>query len=120
MTPQRALVAGLALAAAILIIVLVLTPQGGATKVLSGYVEGEPLYLAAPVSGTVTAMTVSRGDRVAAGQRLFVVDPAKLSAAREQQAAQVAAAEAEAQDARKGQRPAEVAVFEANIAAAQA
>jgi len=120
MTPQRLLIGGLGLAAAALIAVLVLIPHKAATGVLSGYVEGEPIYLAAPVSGTVTALSVSRGDRVAAGQRLFVIDPQKLAAEREQQAAQVAAAESQALDARKGQRPVELAVYEANIAAAQA
>ena len=120
MSPQRLLIAGLVLTAAALVTALYLIPRIGRTPVLSGYVEGEAIYLAAPVSGTVTQMAVARGDRVDAGQRLFVVDPRQLAAQRDQQAAQVAAAEAQATDARKGQRPVELAVYEANVAAAEA
>lgn len=120
MTPQRLLVPILALAAVILVAVVVLVPRLTKEHVLSGYVEGEPLYMAAPVSGTVTSMLVQRGDRVAAGQKLFVVDTSQVGAARDEAAAQVAAAEAQAQDARKGQRPVELAVYDANIAAAEA
>jgi HlyD family secretion protein len=88
--------------------------------VLSGYVDGEPLYLAAPISGVVKAMYVVRGQDVAAGANLFVVDPAQPLAQREQAAAQVAQAQAQAIDAQKGQRPLELAVLDANIAAAEA
>jgi HlyD family secretion protein len=83
-------------------------------------VEGEPLYLASPVAGTVKAMDVVRGQEVAAGARLFVVDPAQPLAQREQAAAELAAARAQALDARKGERPAELSVLAANTAAAEA
>ncbi|HEY3695407.1 HlyD family secretion protein [Phenylobacterium sp.] len=120
MTPQRLLVVGLTAGAVVLAAVLLIAPRMGRTAMLSGYVEGEPLYLAAPVSGTVTAMRVARGDRVRAGQPLFVVDPRQLAAQRDQLAADLAAAEAQAQDVRKGQRPVELAVYDANAAAAEA
>jgi HlyD family secretion protein len=120
MNRQRLLVAVLLLTAAAVIAGLILLPRLGRHPVLSGYIEGEPLYLAAPVAGTVKAMYVVRGQDVAAGGRLFVVDPAQPLAAREQAAAQVAQAQAQAVDARKGQRPVELAVFDANIAAAEA
>jgi HlyD family secretion protein len=120
MNPQRLLVAGLVLTAVAILATLAILPSVGRGKVLSGYVEGESLYLAAPVSGTVTKVTVARGDRVTAGQALFVVDPRQLAAQRDQAAAEVASAQAEAQDVRKGQRPVELAILEANAAAAEA
>lgn len=120
MTKPKPLVAGLLLGAAVLIAALWAAPRLSQPRTLTGYVEGEPLYLAAPVSGTVDQMLVRRGDRVAAGQRLFVVDPAQLRAERDQAEAEVAAAAAQAEDARKGQRPVELAVFDAQIAAAEA
>jgi HlyD family secretion protein len=120
MTPQRLLVAGLLAAALALVIVLVAVPRLSRPQVLTGYVEGDALYLAAPVSGTVQQVMVQRGDRVTAGQKLFVVDPRQVGAQRDQAQAELAAAQAQAQDARKGQRPVELAVFDANIAAAQA
>jgi len=120
MTRQRALVAVLLLTAVAVIVGLIMIPRLSRHPALSGYIEGEPLYLAAPVPGTVKAMYVVRGQDVAAGARLFEVDPAQPLALREQAAAQVAAAQAQAIDARKGQRPVELAVFDANIASAEA
>ena len=117
---QRLLVIVLLLAAATLIAALVLVPRLNPTHVLTGYVEGEPLYLAAPVSGAVAQVYVQRGDWVKAGDRLFVVDPKQLAAQRQQAEAEVGAAEAQAQDARQGLRPVELAVYDANIAAAEA
>lgn len=117
---QRLLVIVLLLAAAALIAALVLIPRLNRSHVLTGYVEGEALYLAAPVSGAVSQLYVQRGDRVKAGDRLFVVDPKQLAAQRQQAQAEVGAAEAQAQDARQGLRPVELAVYDANIAAAEA
>lgn len=120
MTRQKILIAGLLAAALAIVGVLSLAPRLSRPEVLTGYVEGEPLYLAAPVAGTVTSMSVVRGQRVAAGAHLFVVDPQQTVSARDQAAAQVMAAQAQAVDARKGQRPTELAVLDANIAAAEA
>lgn len=79
---------------------------GPSERYLSGYVEGETLFLAAPVAGTVSSISVVEGDRVEAGQHVFTIDPASLSAQSEQARAQVAeartqiaAAEANAQQA---------------------
>ncbi len=120
MTRQRLLVAGLLAGGAAIVALLVWLPRQGRVHTLSGYIEGEPLYMAAPVAGTVRAVNVRRGQDVAAGQPLFVVDPAQLRSAYDQATAQAQAALAQAQDARKGQRPVELAVYEANIAAAEA
>ena len=49
-------------------------------RYLSGYIEGEELYLAAPLSGTVQAIAAKEGSRVRAGTALFAIDPATLSA----------------------------------------
>ncbi|WP_293898959.1 HlyD family efflux transporter periplasmic adaptor subunit [Phenylobacterium sp.] len=120
MNRQRLLILGLIVIAAAIVALLVMVPRLGKTHTLSGYVEGEPLYLAAPIAGTVRALNVERGQDVAAGQALFVVDPAQVRAAYDQASAQSSAAAAQAQDARKGQRPVELAVYDANIAAAEA
>jgi HlyD family secretion protein len=120
MKPQRLLVLVLLLAAAALVAGLALVPRLGRIDTLSGYIEGEPLYLAAPVAGTVRAVYVVRGQEVQAGAPLFVVDPQQPRAQRDQAAAEMAAAEAQARDARKGQRPVELAVLDANVLAAQA
>jgi len=120
MNGQRVLVLVLLGLAVVIVGLIILVPRMQPAKTLTGYVEGEPLYLSSPVSGRVSAMHVARGQEVAVGQPLFVVDPAQLSAQRDQASAELAAAEAQAQDARKGARPVELAVLEANVAAAEA
>lgn len=95
-------------------------PGASHERRLSGYVEGETLYVAASVAGPVSVVSVERGQRVSAGQPLFALDAAQLVAARDQAASQAVAAEAQALDAAKGQRPDELAVYDAQRAAAQA
>jgi len=58
-------------------------------RALSGYIEGESLFLAAPVSGTVNGISAVEGQRVTAGASLFAIDPATLSAQGDQARAQV-------------------------------
>ncbi len=94
--------------------------RGGEARTLTGYVEGERIYLAAPVSGAVSALYVREGERVAAGGRTFLIDPRVQRAQADSAAAAVGAAEARADDLRKGQRAEELSVFDAELAAAQA
>ncbi|MBW8303559.1 MAG: biotin/lipoyl-binding protein, partial [Brevundimonas sp.] len=49
--------------------------RGDEARTLTGYIEGERVYLAAPVSGAVSALYVREGERVAAGGRTFLIDP---------------------------------------------
>lgn len=70
-------------------------PRPEDANVLSGYVEGEALYPAEPISGTITAMLVARGDRVTPGQPLFTVDNAQLRAERDQAEAALAVSRAQ-------------------------
>lgn len=117
---QRILIGGLLLGAVALLAVLLLAPRFASERVLSGYVEGEPLYMAVPASGQLVRLEVQRGDQVTAGQTLFAVDPTQTDAQRRQAEAELAAARAMARDAREGQRPAELGVIEAELAAAEA
>ncbi len=94
--------------------------RGDGTRTLTGYIEGERVYLAAPVSGAVAALYVREGERVEAGGRTFLIDPRVQRAQADSAAAAVGAAEARAQDLRKGQRAEELSVFDAELAAAQA
>lgn len=63
-----------------------------------GYVEGEALYVAAPVSGTLANRPVERGGRVSAGAPLFALDPRTADAGAAQAAAQVQSAQASLSD----------------------
>jgi HlyD family secretion protein len=86
-------------------------------RLLSGYIEGESLFLAAPVAGTVSSITAEEGQRVDAGARLFTIDPATLSAQGEQARAQLAEARTQIATAAANAQQAEA---EATAAAADA
>jgi HlyD family secretion protein len=94
-------------------------PKGHA-RTLSGYIDGDLLYLSAPVSGAVTDLKVRKGDRVAAGAALFAVDPRPAAAEVQQAQAALEAAQAQARDTEKGQRPPELAVIAAQRDEAEA
>ena len=86
----------------------------------SGYAEGDPVYVAAPVAGQLLDLQVQRGDTVAAGAPLFSIDIAPMRAARAEADARLAAARAEQADAAKGRRPDEIAMSRAQLAQARA
>lgn len=117
---NRRIIAGVAVVVLGAAAVWGLTLRGGGARTLSGYVEGDRLYLAAPASGRVEALYVREGDRVAAGGRTFLIDPDVQRAQAESAAAAAAAAEARVDDLRKGQRAQELAVLDAQLAAARA
>ncbi|MEL0212094.1 MAG: HlyD family efflux transporter periplasmic adaptor subunit [Novosphingobium sp.] len=86
-----------------------------------GYVEGEPLLIAAPVPGTLAARPVARGQAVAPGTPLFMLDPQTTDAESAQLAAQVSAARAQATDlAQARNRAPEQAATQASLASARA
>jgi HlyD family secretion protein len=93
--------------------------NGGPLQV-QGYVEGEYVYVGAPVAGRLEALQVARGDRVEAGAPLFQLDRSSELPARNDAAARLARAEANLANLRKGRRPSEIASIEAQLAQAKA
>jgi HlyD family secretion protein len=85
-----------------------------------GYLEGEFVYVGAPLGGQLEKLAVTKGARVAAGTPLFTLEHANELAAQRQAADQLRAAEARLADARKGQRPSELATLSARLAQARA
>lgn len=85
----------------------------------SGYVEGDYVYVASPLGGSLQQLAVHRGQAVHGGAPLFTLESESERAASDEAAARMAAAQAQAEDAAKGRRPAEVAVTQAQLAQAQ-
>src|SRR5687767_12406015 len=85
-----------------------------------GYVEGEFVNVAAPIAGRLDRLDVKRGDTVAAGSPLFVLEAENESAAERQAQEQLKAAEAQLADLLVGRRPEEQEVTRAKLAEAQA
>ena len=75
---------------------------------LQGYVEGEYVRVAAPFAGTLSELSVKRGDQVAAAAPLFALERENESAARREAGERLAAAEARLANLRSGKRLPEV------------
>ncbi|MBH9578682.1 HlyD family secretion protein [Inhella proteolytica] len=85
----------------------------------SGYVEGEALYLAAPVAGRLVELQVQKGQTVQAGAASFRLDNGAERALGNELQARERGAQAQALDARAGQRLTELQVLEAQLKQAQ-
>nr|NUR38242.1 biotin/lipoyl-binding protein [Sphingomonas sp.] len=114
MNRLRPLLIIVAVIAAAVVLWLLLTGQKR-ERMLSGYIEGEELYLASPVAGTVASVSAVEGARVTPGQQLFTIDPATLAAQQQQRQASAAAAETQIAAAEATARQAD-----ADVAAAAA
>jgi HlyD family secretion protein len=85
-----------------------------------GYLEGDFVYVAAPLSGRLENLTVVKGERVAAGAPLFTLERTAEIAAQREAADRLASAQARLQDLKKGSRPTELAALEARLEQARA
>lgn len=86
----------------------------------SGYVEGDYVYVASPLGGTLESLAVRRGQTVTRGAPLFVLESESERAARDEAAARAEAARAAAENTQKGRRAPEIAVSQAQLAQARA
>ena len=78
---------------------------------LDGYVETEPVRLAAPVAGRLMELKADLGQNLKAGDIAYRLDTDNE---------QLSVAEAQARDLQSGKRPVELGVYEANVRAAEA
>ena len=84
-----------------------------------GYLEGEFVYVAAPLGGQLARLAVQKGARVEAGAPLFTLEQsAELSQLREA-AERLRQSQARLADLQKGSRPSELAALEARLAQAR-
>jgi HlyD family secretion protein len=87
---------------------------------ITGYTEGDYVYIAAPDGGWVTEVLVQRGAQVKTGDALFTLDADSQLASRNQAAAQAKQAEAQLADLQKPRRIEEIAALEATLRQARA
>lgn len=80
--------------------------------VFHGYVEGEFVYVASPLAGTVT-LAVAKGDAVKKGEPLFALESEAERNSRDEARRRLAQAQAALRDAGKGLRPTEIAALKA-------
>lgn len=85
-----------------------------------GYVEGEFVRVASPLSGTLATLGVERGAQVATGAPLFTLESEQERAQVAEAQARLSKAQATLADLEKGRRPPEVAAVQAQLAQARA
>jgi HlyD family secretion protein len=85
----------LGIAGAGLLILLVGGCSDASKNRFQGYVEGEFVYVASPLSGTLESLHVRRGDQVKAGDPLFALDETPEKGARDQIKAALVLSQAE-------------------------
>ena len=85
-----------------------------------GYLEGEFVYVAAPLAGQLEMLSVQKGARITAGTPLFALERSAELAAQRQAAEQLAGAQARLADLKKGSRPSELATLTARLEQARA
>lgn len=91
-----------------------------AVTVYPGYVEGEFVYISAPVDGRLLHLYVSRGQQVTTDTSLYELEGKEQQAARAQAAEQLASAHAKVENLKRSRRPAELRMTQAQIDQARA
>jgi HlyD family secretion protein len=94
--------------------------SGGSSGIFQGYIEGEYVHVAAPLGGALTNLAVARGGSVTNGQLLFELERGSEADAVRQAEKNLAQAQSQLDDLTKGQRPTEIASFEAQLERAKA
>lgn len=86
----------------------------------TGYAEGDYVYVAAPVPGTLTELATRAGRRVARGDALFTLESDAETAALAEAEARLRGAQAQARNLDSGRRAEELAVTRAQLEQARA
>lgn len=92
----------------------------GPPRGFSGYVDADYVWVAPIYGGTLTTLSVARGDFVEAGAPLFALDPEPERTTRTEAEARLAQAEATVRNLETGRRPDEIAAVAAQRAQAAA
>jgi HlyD family secretion protein len=92
----------------------------GPSGTWQGYIEGEFVYVAAPLGGTLANLAVIRGHEVKSGQLLFDLEREAEGAAAREAEQRLAQAKSRLENLTKGRRPTEIAALEAQLERAKA
>jgi HlyD family secretion protein len=87
-------------------------PDSGTVQ---GYVEGDFVYIAAPLPGKMATLFVQRGAQVTAGEPLFELEDVQEKAARDETKQRLDQLRAQVADAKKGKRPTEINAMTAQL-----
>jgi HlyD family secretion protein len=80
-----------------------------------GYLEGEFVYVAAPLAGRLEKLSVQKGSRVEPGAALFALEESAEQSTLREAAERMRQSQAKLADLRQGQRPSELDALEARL-----
>lgn len=105
---------------ALLTLVVLLAGCSDAPPTWQGYVEGEYVYVAAPIGGQLQTLSVKRGQHVSKGAPLFTLERSFEAAGVAEAEENLRRAENELTNLSKGKRPSELAEIQARLRKARA
>ncbi len=111
---------GWRLLAAAVLASLLAACDNGSDGSYQGYIEGEYLYLAAPLGGYLDTLQTTRGSRVAAGAQLFAVAAEPEQQGLKEAEARESGAREKLRNLGEPRRQSEIATMEAQLRAAEA
>lgn len=117
---RRSCAALLPLVGALLALAVITGCQRKASEGYQGYLEAEFVHVAAPLSGRLTRLMVSRGQEVRSGDVLFELEHTSEAAAASEAEKRLAQAQARLDNLRKGRRPSEIAALRGQLERAEA
>ena len=120
MTPNLTRTLCLPTVATTLLAVLLAGCNPAPDRSYAGYIEGEWMYLAAPLGGYLDTLPVARGSRVAASAPVFSVEAVPEQQGLREAEARADSARQKVRNLSEPRRPSEVAAIEAQLRVAQA
>lgn len=89
-------------------------------SIFLGYIEGQTIEIASPIAGTLQSLAVRKGDNIRSKTSLFVLEHEKEKAQKREAEERLSQAKARLENLKKGKRPSEIAVIEAQLQSAEA
>ncbi len=117
---KRRILVSIGVAAALLCGAAGCNRTSSAPGTVQGYVEGEFVYIAAPLPGRLATLFVQRGAQVKPGDPLFELENVPEKTANDETRLRLAQIRAQLADAKKGKRPTEIEATTAQLNLARA
>lgn len=94
--------------------------NSSSTGIFLGYIEGQTIEISSPIAGTLQSLSVRKGDDVKIKTPLFILEQEKEKAQKREAEERLSQAKSLLENLKKGKRPSEIAVIEAQLQSAEA
>lgn len=98
-----------------LLMIFLVACSSESERTFLGYIEGETLEMASSIAGTLKSLPVHKGEIIKPNTLLFVLEQEKEKAQKREAEKKLLAAKARLENLKKGKRPSEIAIIEAQL-----